>query len=582
MALFGSFREQPLTAILTEFVPAELREFAPTPLFAACAITAVCSLLLGGGTRGGFLSDAVLELIAIPALLLAVASLVDLPTWRTETRTNVYWVLAFCFAVAFLPLIQLVPLPPWLWTRLPGRDGLAKVFDLFGEPPWMPISVSPYSTWLSFLSLLPPMAIFLAAVQLPYRDRRRLTLIVIAMAVLSAFLGLVQVAQGPTGSLRFFTITNPTEAVGFFANRNDFAALLYSSLPFAAAWVIDVAYKRASWENLKRHAPMMLVALTASLLVLIVLLAAEGMARSRAGIVLSIVALGGVFAMVFADRRNANEASTDGGGVAGKWLLAAVVLALLFIIQFGLYRIAERFPDPLEGARLVFAHNTIHAAMAFMPFGSGLGTFVPVYAMFERAADTIPGAYVNRAHNDVLEWWLETGAVGILLMVAFLILFGSAAINAWRRPVAGASNLDRSLMRAATITVCLLIAHSFVDYPLRTEAIMAVFAMSCALLIEPLQGEAAEMKVAAGRRAVSPVRAAPPLPPRPAVSSSPASGRPAITAESSPARAHQSAARWGEDIDWPDEWRKPEKSQRSGTAKLETGTKNSPESDPNG
>jgi len=578
MALFGSFREQPLTAVLTEFVPAYLREFAPPPLFVACAVTLVCSLLLGGGTRGGFLSDALLELIAIPALLFALASLVDLPMWRTESRTDVYWVLAFCFAVAFLPLIQLVPLPPWIWMRLPGRDGLATVFELLGDrPPWMPISVSPYSTWLSFLSLLPPMAIFLAAIQLPYRDRRRLTLIVIAMAVLSSFLGLIQVAQGPASPLRFFTITNPAEAVGFFANRNDFAALLYSSLPLAAAWVIDVAYRHASWENLRRRGPVMLVALTASLLVLIVLLAAEGMARSRAGIVFSIVALAGVFAMLFANRRNAKGPTA---GAAGKLLVVAVGLALLLVIQFGLYRIAARLPDSLEGSRVVFAHNTIRAAMAFMPFGSGVGTFVPVYAMFEHAADTRPDVYVNHAHNDVLEWWLETGAVGILLMVAFLTLFGSAAIKVWRRPVAGASNLDCSLMRAATIAIGLLIAHSFVEYPLRTEAIMAVFAVSCALLIEPLQGDEVEMTVAASSRAARQVRAAPPLPPRPAVSSSPTSVRPAITAE--PSSARQPAARWGEDIDWPDEWRKSGDSQRSGTTKLETGTKKPHEPDANG
>jgi hypothetical protein len=59
-------------------------------------------------------------------------------------------VLALCCAIALLPLIQLVPLPPWIWVNLLRREELAKVFTLVGnEAPWMPISVSPPATWLS-------------------------------------------------------------------------------------------------------------------------------------------------------------------------------------------------------------------------------------------------------------------------------------------------------------------------------------------------------------------------------------------------------------------------------------------------
>ena len=46
-----------------------------------------------------------------------------------------------------------------------------------------------------------------------------------------------------------------------------------------------------------------------------------------------------------------------------------------------------------------------------MPVGAGLGTFVPVYAMFEKP-EQVSLFYVNRAHNDVLELWLETGVAG--------------------------------------------------------------------------------------------------------------------------------------------------------------------------
>src|SRR5262249_47202184 len=149
-----------------------------------------------------------------------------------------------------------------------------------------------------------PMAIFLGAVQLGYRERRWLSLVVISVGIGSAFLGLIQVALGPAAPLRLYGVVNNTEAVGLFANRNDFAALMYVVLLFAGPWAMDVALKAASWEQVRRA--VSIVMLTAAFLVLIVLFVAEAMARSRAGLVLTIVAVAGIFAMAFAERRNAS------------------------------------------------------------------------------------------------------------------------------------------------------------------------------------------------------------------------------------------------------------------------------------
>ena len=207
------------------------------PLFYLTAVVMVVSLILGGGTRGGFLSDAILQFTAIPLLLYSVWKLFEVPLTR-QMRVA----LLFCLAIAALPLIQLIPLPPWLWTRLPNRELSAAAFDIVGSAvPWMPISVSPQATWLSALSLVPPLAIFLGTLLLSYRERRLLSLVILAVGIISVFVGLIQVAQGQGSPLRFFRITNPTEAVGFFANRNHFAALIYALLLFAVAWTVHAA-----------------------------------------------------------------------------------------------------------------------------------------------------------------------------------------------------------------------------------------------------------------------------------------------------------------------------------------------------
>jgi hypothetical protein len=121
-----------------------------------------------------------------------------------------------------------------------------------------------------------------------------------------------------------------------------------------------------------------------------------------------------------------------------------------------------------------------------MPFGSGLGTFVPIYAMFEKPADLIRDTYINHAHNDILEIWLTTGVLGLPLFGMFVAWVALRALEIWRSaPAEGADALDWIMVRAATLVIALLVAHSFVDYPLRTGAMMAVLSFACALLIEP-------------------------------------------------------------------------------------------------
>lgn len=563
MVSLGSFLERPLGPILSGLIPVQVREFRPSVVYCACAFTLVCSLLLGGGTRGGFLSDAILELVAIPPLLIAIVSLVDSPAWHSKAGFGVFWPLAFCCAIALVPLIQLIPLPPAIWTGLPGRDEIAKDLALLGGGlPWLPISVSSHLTWLSWLSLLPPMAVFLAAIQLDYRERRQLSLLIIAVGVISVFVGLTQVAQGESSPLRFFAITNPTEAVGFFANRNHFAALLYAVFLFAAVWAIDASFKVGAWTDIRALETVTVAALTAIFLVLLSLIAGEAMARSRAGLGLTMVAVLAAFALGFMDRRRLS------GAKSSKLLLIATTAAVILILQFALYRILNRFgSDPLEGARTIFAHVTVAAAKAFMPFGSGSGTFVPVYQMFEKPADIIAGTYANHAHDDFLELWLETGVVGPVLLCVFLIWWGCATARLWWRPPAFDHAFDCTLARAATVIIALLLMHSLFDYPMRTDAILAVFAVACAFLIAPVRGAEDKMRRAfePGRDTTRRLAASKPALPAAIAATGPGFGPAMAPRGSELAPIRQSGGRWGEDVDWPQEWQNSARTEPTGT-----------------
>lgn len=466
---------------------AEVWESRPSLLLSLCAVTLIASIMLGGGTRSGFLSDAVLQLIAIPAFVVALSSLTVLP-WSGGNRAA-EWGVMLCLAAVILPLVQLVPLPPWIWTRLPHREQITGVFDMLRQPlPWLPISVVPSMTWAALISLMPPLAIFLSVIQLGYHQRRMISLVIVAVGILSAFLGLLQVAQGTASPWRFFVVTNNTEAVGFFANRNHLAALLYSVLMFGAAWAINVGYSASSSGNARRFETAWAVTLVGSFLGLVILIAAEGMTRSRAGLGLMIVALFAALWLAMSDRRRSSTSTPV------KLIVGSVIVAVLLTMQFALVRIVARFEDPLQGARIPIAENTIAAAEAYMPFGSGFGTFVTVYPGFEPPQDALDNKYVNHAHDDLLEVILEGGAMSLMMMAGFIIWFFLVATNAWRRPPEDARGIDVLLARAATFIVPLILIHSAVDYPLRTGGIMAVFALACGFLVKPLEFESREIQ----------------------------------------------------------------------------------------
>jgi hypothetical protein len=194
--------------------------------------------------------------------------------------------------------------------------------------------------------------------------------------------------------------------------------------------------------------------------------------------------------------------------------------------------------------------------------------------MFEEPSDMVLNYYINHAHNDFLEGLLETGFFGVALFGVFMIVLGFRSVELWWRPPDKASEFDRLLMRAATLAILLLIAHSFVEYPLRTGAIMATFAFSCALLIEPLAVRENAMMATAGpgrvgvprKPAETLAKTTIPLP-----SAKGSSAMPAQSIESSQPPPRQPAGRWGEEIEWPAEWQKSKVQKPPDAASLSGG-----------
>ena len=423
----------------------------------AAVVLLALSFVFGGASRDNALRLAVVELAALPLLVIAGERLIRSGLWRQHR-----FALGLLAGLVAIPLIQLIPLPPAIWTGLAGRDQLVLALDLAGvQPGWIPLSITPDLTWRSFLALLPPAAAFLAVLTAPQRLSARLIFLYLVAAVTGVLLGAAQLASGgehlyPWASTRVGAVS------GFFANRNHLATFLLACLPFAA--VIGATALRQGDD---RRISLWLGSLFIGLAVI-------GLAaiRSRAGIILFFptVVLSLFAAWIAAGRGRPRPALL---GLAG-----GIAAALCAVAVFALPPVLARF-ELQSGPETRFeAWPTIaDAAQTWLPLGSGIGSFDAVYRSVE-PLDELSPLYLNQAHNDYLETWLEAGWPGVALIIAFLVWYGRRLWAAWRAP----TSRERDFQRAASIALLVMLLHSTVDYPLRMVFMAMMFAVCAAIL----------------------------------------------------------------------------------------------------
>jgi O-antigen ligase len=458
-------------------------------LFLLCAWSLVCVMLLGGASQNVYLTNALVQLLTLPTLVAALWRLNECGLPR-GARLALFLIGVGLFTV----LLQLIPLPSSLWSVLPFREKAMTALAALGAGGhWAPVSMTPEETIVSALNLIAPLSLFLGVLSLDFRERRLLTLVALGFGFINAFVGLLQLSQGPESPLYFYKYTNVGSSVGLFANRNHEAALLYSLTPLAAAWIgglvpaVSIRTRRGKVDTTA------IVKLLAAAVTVFALIVATLIARSRAGILLLMFALLGGLALQ--PLRKFREGKSRAGGV----FAIVAILAMMLGLQYGLYKILMRLEeDPFADARVTIARVTAEAALKALPFGAGLGSFRPLYASLQKPADLLLDTFVNAAHNDFLQVTLEAGLPGVLLILGFLVWFLLRCRQIWRVEGAwrgqfqkittgesGDTSVDLLLARAATISIALLLVHSLVDYPLRTNALMGLFALCCALLVPP-------------------------------------------------------------------------------------------------
>ena len=428
----------------------------PSLVKSSVAPAYLLACLILGGSAQGIWQNTLLQLAGLGIIAWAAAT-GDEPLPKSAQALMLILIAAFVIVV-----LQLIPLPASLWAH--GlRMRIAEGYSLLGRPvPSLPLSLTPYASLSTLLAIIPPLAVFCAILRLGAFRASWLAAALLAGAVAGITLGALQVvAPGAASPWYLYHETNRGVAVGFFANANHMADLLVCGLPFIAALAAG-----GRSRNIQRYSALLIILAGAALL-LVVGIALNG---SLAGYTLAVPAIAASILIVAPAQRSVRLPVAI---IAGLALVAAV--AAMASTSIGSSRIGQEASGSVE-SRQEILKTTGRAIRDTMPFGSGLGSFVKVYPLYE-SADHVTPEYVVHAHNDYAELALELGLAGVLLIGVFLAWWTAAARAGWRTGGGG------PYARAASITSAVILVHSVVDFPLRTAAISATFAMCLALLI---------------------------------------------------------------------------------------------------
>lgn len=416
---------------------------------------------LGGASRYDEDQQMLVRLAAVVAIMTSLWPL-EIEPLRRRRRT-----LAMIAGFYGLVLIQLIPLPPSLWAMLPGHDVYARIAATSGTARWRPLSLTPDLTINTLGALLPATAATIAGLYCDSRSRAWLAWGIVAIALVSALIGLVQLAPGGD-ALRFYRESSENSPIGLFANRNHQAALMACALPFVGA-LAGLWLHRGGRPRVVAGATSIAVAL---------LLFGSITTGSRMGLLLVAIGLGvGVWAYAASGQCLVPVRGLHWAGAATALIGATAAIAAAAMRSGAVDRLMQT--DPASESRAAIVGPLLRTVHAFLPWGAGFGSFSDVYRRFEPDA-LLSTIYMNQAHNEPLQLAIEGGVPALVLLVLFVWWWARTAIAVVRRRE---SVTRRTLGIAAIGMTMILMTSSLVDYPLRTPLLGGLFAVAAVMMM---------------------------------------------------------------------------------------------------
>lgn len=432
----------------------------------------------GGGITVGYFN------LAVQVLCLAGLGLIGPSGFARFCKSAPRGLLVLAALTIALPAIQLIPLPPAVWSSLPGRGIVSQSLALVSaQGAWMPLSVDPNRTAIALFAVLACLPIVMLCASV---DRRVARLVPLALAILglcAAVFGALQLSQGnqnlvlqPRGVIRHQLYAN-------FANHN--ATGLFFVICLVCLAGIKASWLEKYFTNLRRSRDFSDV-LAARVRVLklglgLLFALCTVLTQSRSALLILAVVL--VWLTVRARARICGGVARVRAALGPRLVLVALAGVVLLVggaagvagnraVQNSFARF-QKTDDP----RLHIWNDARSTMTTYMPVGAGIGAFDAVFQLDE-SLEVLDPLKATRAHCDYLEALVESGVAGLLLILAW---GGWIAMRTWRARRDGGQAVT-----ACAVMLCIAI-QSAVDYPLRNMAMLVIAAAMIGLLARPLE-----------------------------------------------------------------------------------------------
>jgi len=369
--------------------------------------------------------------------------------------------------LALLMLLQSVPLPPGMWQILPGRADLAELENAVGlQEVWRPISWVPSRTLNALFGLIVPATALLLALSLKVSPNRLLN-VIIFVALADFGLTIVQVLSGYQSEFYLYSVSSG-RADGIFGNENHsgvFSSLAMLVCGYRCSQLIDTSKDRG-WA----------IFFAAGFFLFLVSAIIGGSRAALASSLLAMIIVG----ILFAKRLNREKTASSrrsgrpkNKGASDSQFEAKVTtgVGLVSVLAtVGLFIWLDRSPsfdgilsqDSFEDLRWELAPILWEMIRENWLLGIGFGAFSEFYQIYEPTSLLMP-AFVNQAHNDWAQFFIEGGVGGLALLLSLLIWTGRKILFLWRY---GEGKRDAVFFWFGVFAIIGL--ASIVDYPLRT------------------------------------------------------------------------------------------------------------------
>lgn len=425
-----------------------VRSASPGEIAAAVILSAlvvILPLMMGHRTPETLTATA---LVMVAGALIAFA----LSGWQGQGQRRVplptpgWWIflglMTVAVALQVLPLRVIAhwlgPYPTELW-----------VHPAFEPRTWSPNPSASLRGWAVFTALF---VIAWLARAISTRQRHWLFLAIVGMALFQALYGLISHAGGAETIFGIWERHNSDFVHGSYSNRNLFAGYLALTWPLVVSvwWIREMPLIGRLPQELR---------IAGSVICGAIIGAALMGSASRLGSVAGLIGM--LTALLLWTR---NRGKLQGMAIWPAWV--AALAAFLFATWYGLEPLTDRLAAT-GGSADAYRPTAIKLMFTGFPVqwwlhGVGLGGFEAVFKIVQ--TEDVSGWW-DYAHNDLLQWILEMGLIGLLLLVMVI-----AAILRHAE-----ARLDRIPLYAGLAALSVVALGDFSWHIPGTQVVLAVF-----------------------------------------------------------------------------------------------------------